>query len=59
MQYGSESEEELDSPHSIPQQPALTTSTATTTTTTTTVTVPLVMAAAEKMDVDSSEGVVL
>ncbi|KAK7494563.1 hypothetical protein BaRGS_00014216, partial [Batillaria attramentaria] len=48
-----DSEEELDSPHSIPQQPAVS---SVTTTASTTVTVPTVMAAAEKMDVDSSEG---
>ncbi|XP_076445361.1 serine/threonine-protein phosphatase 6 regulatory subunit 3-like isoform X2 [Babylonia areolata] len=59
-----DSEEELDSPHSIPQQSTSVpsshvSSTTTTSTPTPTVTVPTVMAAvsaAEKMDVDSSEG---
>lgn len=50
-----DSEEELDSPHSIPQQPPLIVTT-TAASVTTTVTVPIVVAAAEKMDVDSTEG---
>ena len=59
-----DSEEELDSPHTIVQQetpsvphlPITTTTTTPTPTSTPSVTVPTVMAAAEKMDVDFSEG---
>lgn len=57
-----DSEEELDSPHTIAQQEASSsphlpvTTTTSTSTTTTSVTVPTVLAAAEKMDVDFSEG---